>query len=225
MPVNNNFAVIWDMDGVIVNTEKEHFQSWQYAFSKRGVIFTEADFKSRFGMRNDAIVRSIMGEAVPQAEIEQMAKDKEENFAEIVRNHIKPCPGAMELLAALNNTGVKMAIASSAPVSNIRLLLGTLGILDYFQQFVSGREVTESKPSPQIYLFAAQKLGVKPEICIVVEDAVAGVKGAKRAGMYCIGVTTTNPKELLQEADVIVDSLAELTVKSLENLVKNGKRK
>ncbi len=219
MPENNKFATIWDMDGVIVNTEKEHFQSWQYAFGKRGVKFTEADFKSRFGMRNDAIVRSIMGEAVPQAEIEQMAKDKEENFAEIVRNHIKPCPGAMELLAALNNAGVKMAIASSAPVTNIRLLLGTLGILDHFQQFVYGREVTESKPSPQIYLLAAQKLGVKPEICIVVEDAVAGVKGAKRAGMYCIGVTTTNPKELLAEADVIVDSLAELTVKSLEKLV------
>jgi beta-phosphoglucomutase family hydrolase len=222
MPENKNFAVIWDMDGVIVNTGKDHFKSWQYAFGKRGVTFTEPDFQSRFGMRNDAIIRSMMGDAVPKAEIERIANDKETNFAEIVRSHIKPCPGALELISALNNAGVKMAIASSAPVSNIRLLLGTLGILDCFQQFVSGREVTESKPSPQIYLFAAQKLGVKPEICIVVEDAVAGVQGAKRAGMYCVAVTTTHPGELLQEADVIVDSLAELTISSLENLIKSG---
>jgi beta-phosphoglucomutase family hydrolase len=224
MPENKNFAVIWDMDGVIVNTGKEHFQSWQFAFKKRGVVFTETDFQSRFGMRNDAIVRSIMGDAVPQAEIEAIATEKEDNFAEIVRHHIKPCPGAMELIMALYNAGVKMAIASSAPVSNIRLLLGTLGILDCFQQFVSGREVTESKPSPQIYLLAAQKLGAKPEICIVVEDAVTGVRGAKRAKMFCVAVTTTNPRDSLQAADVIVDSLAELTVKSLEKLVAAGKK-
>jgi beta-phosphoglucomutase family hydrolase len=223
MPENKNFAVIWDMDGVIVNTGKDHFKSWQFAFNKRGVNFTEADFQSRFGMRNDAIVRSIMGDTVPQAEIERIANDKETNFAEIVRHHIKPCPGAIELIKSLENAGVKMAIASSAPVANIRLLLGTLGILDCFQQFVSGREVTESKPSPQIYLFAAQKLGVAPAISIVIEDAVTGVQGAKRAKMFCIAVTTTNPRELLLEADLVVDGLAELTVSSLENLV-SGKR-
>ncbi len=116
-----------------------------------------------------------------------------------------------------------MAIASSAPVENIRLLLGTLGIIDCFQQFVSGREVTESKPSPQIYLMAAQKLSMAPEKCIVIEDAVAGVAGAKRAGMLCVAVTTTNSRELLREADLVVDSLAELTVSSLENLV-SGKQ-
>ncbi|MBN1366982.1 MAG: HAD family phosphatase [Dehalococcoidales bacterium] len=222
MAENKDFAVIWDMDGVIVNTGKEHFKSWQYAFQKRGVNFTEADFQTRFGQRNDFIVRSVMGDAVPPAEIDEIASDKEENFAEIVRDHVKPCPGAVELLKALGNAGVKSAIASSAPVQNIRLLLGTLGIFDSFQQFVSGREVTESKPSPQIYLLAAEKLGAKPEKCIVIEDAVAGVQGAKRAGMYCVAVTTTNPRENLQTADLVVDSLAELTVKSLENLVKSG---
>ena len=112
-----------------------------------------------------------------------------------------------------------MAIASSAPMENIQLLLGSLGIIDYFQQFVSGKEVTESKPSPQIYLMAAQKLRTDPRNCIVLEDAITGVAGAKLAGMLCIAVTTTNPRERLREADLVVDSLAELTINSLENLV------
>ena len=222
MPVNN-YAVIWDMDGVIVNTRTDHFKSWQYAFRKRGVEFTEAEFQSRFGQRNDAIIRSVMGDNVSQAEIDDIANEKETYFQETVKDHIRPCPGAIELIQALQENDIKMAIASSAPEANIRLLLGTLGIMSCFQQFVYGREVTESKPSPQIYLLAAQKLGTEPQNCIVIEDAVTGVAGAKRGGMFCIAVTTTNPRELLQEADIVVDSLADLTVSSLENLVNRVK--
>ena len=140
------------------------------------------------------------------------------------KNHIKPLPGAVELIRALAKEGFKLAIASSAPVGNIQLLLGSLGITDCFQQFVSGKEVAESKPSPQIYQMAAHKLDAEPRNCIVFEDAITGVAGAKRAGMFCIAVTTTNPRESLREADLIVDSLAELTVSSLENLVATLKR-
>ncbi len=223
MPESKDFAVIWDMDGVIVDTGRDHYKSWRQAFKKHGIDFTEADFQSIFGQRNDRIICTILNREVSQEEIDEIARDKEEYFRSHVRRQVKPFPGAVELINSLYQAGIKMSIASSAPVENIRLLLGTLGILECFQQFVSGREVTESKPSPQIYLLAAQKLSMPPEKCIVIEDAVAGVQGAKRAGMRCIAVTNTNPKELLEEADLVVDSLTELTLSSLENLVNTNK--
>ncbi len=225
MPENKDFAVIWDMDGVIVDTGRDHYQSWRQAFKKRGVDFSETNFQSLFGQRNDRIIRTVLNRDVSREEIEEIARDKEEYFRAQVRRQVTPFPGAVELINSLYQAGIKMSIASSAPVENIRLLLGTLGILECFQQFVSGREVTESKPSPQIYLLAAQKLNVRPEKSIVIEDAIAGVQGAKRAGMFCIAITNTNSKALLREADLVVDSLTELTVKSLEGLVKNGKPK
>ena len=224
MPVNNSLATIWDMDGVIVDTALYHFESWQYSFKKRGVDFTEADFKLRFGQRNDAIIRTIIGDNVTPGDIEDISRDKEEYFRQNVRHHVEPLPGASKLIKSLAKTGFKMAIASSAPMENIQLLLGSLGIIEYFQQFVSGKEVTESKPSPQIYLMAAQKLRTEPRNCIVLEDAITGITGAKRAGMLCIAVTTTNPRERLLEADLVVDSLAELTINSLENLVNISKK-
>jgi beta-phosphoglucomutase family hydrolase len=223
MPASKSLATIWDMDGVIVDTALYHFRSWQYAFKKKGVHFTEADFQSKFGQRNDAIIRATIGREIVPDEIEEIALEKEVYFRKDVKNHIKPLPGAVELITALKKEGFKLAIASSAPPENIQLLLGTLGIIDCFQQFVSGKEVTESKPSPQIYQMAAWKLRAEPRNCIVFEDAITGVAGAKRAGMFCIAVTTTNPRESLREADLVVDSLAELTVSSLESFV-SGKQ-
>ncbi|GAI34174.1 unnamed protein product, partial [marine sediment metagenome] len=112
---------------------------------------------------------------------------------------------------------VKMALASSTPMENIRLITGSLGIANCFQAIVTGHEVTEGKPSPQVFLLAAQRLGVEPENCVVVEDAVAGVTAAKRAGMHCLAITNTHPKQSLKQADLIVDSLEAVTVNDLEN--------
>ena len=111
-----------------------------------------------------------------------------------------------------------MAIASSAPAENIRLIARGLGIDNYFQAIVWGREVMEGKPSPQGFLLAAQKLGIEPGNCIVIEDAVAGVAAAKSAGMKCLAVTTTHPKENLQEADMILGTLEEVDLDDLEKL-------
>ncbi len=224
MPANKSLATIWDMDGVIVDTKVYHYRSWRYAFKKKGINFTEADFQRKFGQRNDAIIRATIGREITLEEIEEIALEKENYFRKNVRNHIEPLPGAVELITVLNKAGYRTALASSAPPENIRLLLGSLGLIDCFRQFVSGKEVSESKPSPQIYLMAAQKLGAEPRNCIVFEDAIAGVSGAKRAGMFCVAVTTSNPRNSLQEADLVVDSLAELTVSSLENLVAAAKK-
>jgi beta-phosphoglucomutase family hydrolase len=215
-------AVIWDMDGVIADTAPYHLIAWQQVFTKRGVSFTEEDFKRNFGQRNDTIIRNTLGEDISLSEINAIAREKEENFRRIVEQNIRPLPGAIKLIKSLAEHGFKTAVASSAPIENIQLILGGLGISNYFQHFVSGREVTEGKPSPQGFLLAAQKLGVQPENCIVIEDAVAGVTAARRAGMHCLAVTNTHPRQSLIGADLIIDSLEEVSVSFLEKLLTSG---
>jgi beta-phosphoglucomutase family hydrolase len=216
---NHEFAVIWDMDGVIVDTARFHLKSWQAVFKKHGVEFTGADFTGLFGQRNDRIIRTVLDREVPPAEIDEIAHDKEEFFRNNVRGNITALPGVIDLIKALNQQGIKMAIASSAPMENIQLLLGSLGIIDCFQQLVPGKEVSESKPSPQLFLLAAKKLGATPDHCIVFEDAIAGVTAAKRAGMHCVAVTTTNAREKLSEADMVVDTLESVNTGVLEQMV------
>lgn len=212
-------AVIWDMDGVIADTALYHFKAWQEVFQKRGVNFTEEDFRRNFGQRNDTIIRNVLGEGLSPSEIDTIAGEKEENFRQKVSQHIKPLPGAIELIKSLKERVFSMALASSAPMENIRLIIGSLDINNCFHAIVSGREVKEGKPSPQGFLLAAKKLGVAPENCIVIEDAVAGVTAAKRAGMHCLAVTNTHPRVSLKEADLIVDTLEAVSASDLEGLL------
>jgi len=217
-------AVIWDMDGVIADTAPYHLKAWQEVFRERGVNFTEEDFRRNFGQRNDTIIRNTLGEDISQSEIDVIASDKERNFRHRVRQNIKPLPGAIKLITSLKEHGFSVALASSAPMENIQLVIRGLGIESSFQAIVSGREVTEGKPSPQGFLLAAERLGVEPGDCIVIEDAIAGVTAAKRAGMYCLAVTNTHPRRNLVEADLIVDTLEVVSAKDVEGLF-NSPRK
>ncbi len=211
-------AVLWDMDGVIADTAVYHFGAWREAFKKRGVDFTEADFRRNFGQRNDTIVRRFIGDGTSPDEVSAIANEKEANYREKVAKNIRPLPGAIELIKALTKRDIKLAVASSAPMENIRLILGGLGIADCFQAVVWGGEVSEGKPSPQGFLLAAEKLGVLPQDCLVVEDAVAGVAAAKRARMKCLAVTNTHPEASLREADLISSTLEMVSVADLEAL-------
>ena len=206
------------MDGVIADTAPYHLKAWQEVFRKRGVSFSEEDFRRNFGQRNDTIIRNTLGEDTPQSEVDIVASDKERNFRQSVRQNIKPLPGAIKLITSLKEHGFSMALASSAPVENIQLVIRGLGIESSFQAIVSGREVTEGKPSPQGFLLAAERLGVEPRDCIVIEDAVAGVTAAKRAGMYCLALASTHPRYSLMEADLVVDTLEAVSANDLEGL-------
>jgi len=212
-------AVIWDMDGVIADTAPYHFSAWQEVFQKREVNYTEEDFRHSFGLRNDTIIRNILGEQTAQGEIEAIAREKEETFRSMIGQKIKPLPGAVELIKSLRENRFKMAIASSTPMENIQLITGGLGIDNYFQSIVTGQDVTEGKPSPQGFLLAAQRLGVEPRNCIVIEDAVAGVTAAKRAGMHCLAITNTHPRQSLKEADLIIDTLKAVSINDIEGLL------
>jgi beta-phosphoglucomutase family hydrolase len=221
---NKNKAVIWDMDGVIADTAPYHMRAWQEVFRQRGKSYTEDDFRSNFGKRNDAIIRYILGSSVTPVEMEAIANEKEESFRERARGNIMPLPGAIELLRSLKEHDFLQALGSSAPIENIRLVTQELGIEGIFQVIVSGRDVKEGKPSPQGFLLAAEKLGVEPQDCVVIEDATAGVSAAKRAGMRCLAVTNTSPKTKLASADRVVDTLEQVSVSDLTSLLKHSRK-
>ncbi|MBE9482626.1 MAG: HAD family phosphatase, partial [Chloroflexi bacterium] len=151
--------------------------------------------------------------------VDAIVDEKEINYRQRVSQHIKSLPGAIELLKSLREHGFKVALASSAPMENIQLVTQGLGINNYFHSIVSGRDVSKGKPSPQGFLLAAKKLGISPQNCIIIEDAVAGVTAAKRAGMRCIAVTNTHPRESLTGADLVIDTLEAVSMTDLEQLI------
>ena len=216
-------AVLWDLDGVIADTKVYHFRAWQELFEGKGLNFTEEQFRDYFGRRNDTIARDILGNDISRDELTIIIAEKEGYFRRNIANRIEALPGALALIRALKEGKIKMALASSSDPDNLRLVIQGLGIEDYFQAVAYGKEVTEGKPSPEVFLLAAKKLGVSPRDCVVIEDAVAGVTGAKRAGMKCVAVANSHPAASLQEADLVVDSLETVRISDLAGLFKQTK--
>ena len=211
-------AVLWDMDGVIADTAEYHYRAWQGVFGERGVAFSREDFMKHFGQRHDTIIRFALGDRLAPGELDAITEKKQSTYRNLVAANIKPLPGAINLLKSLKTHGIKSAIASSAVPQNIDVIIKGLGIESYFQAIAWGTEVKEGKPSPQIFLRAAQKLGIEPASCAVIEDAVAGVAAAKGAGMKCVAVTNSHPKDSLKNADLVVDTLEAVGVADLEAL-------
>jgi beta-phosphoglucomutase len=215
---NNRHAALWDLDGTIVDSAPYHKLAWRKIFAQRGMDFTEDDFKFAFGRRNEEIFRKYIGPHISQQDLDTLAEEKESTFRQYVKGNIKTLPGVIELIKSLSVEEFQLAIVSSTPIENIQLITETLGIRKYFSLLISGKDVTEGKPNPQGFLLAAKKLRAQPSSCVVIEDAVAGVRAAKRGGMYCIAVTNTCPREDLSEADIVVNSLEKITAKTIEEL-------
>jgi len=211
-------ALIWDLDGVIADTAPYHFAAWRKFFLELGRNYTEQDFRKSFGRRNDDILRDVLGN-LSWEEVISFSRRKEELFREEIKGKIKPLPGVLQLIGEARNAGFRLALVSSTPPENIKLLLSSLSIEEYFECLVSDQDVRRGKPDPEGFLLAAQRLQVPPNRCIVIEDAVAGVEAAKRAGMRCLAVTTTHPREKLSLADLVVDSLEVVSLQVLDSLL------
>ena len=212
------------MDGTIVNSLPFHKLAWIETFKKRGKDFTDDDFKWANGRRNEEIIPHFMGQNLSWKEVNLIANEKEATFRRFVKENIKALPGTVELIHSLATAKMQLALVSSTPKENIELITKTLGIKKYFSLFINGDDVKEGKPSPQAFLLAAKNLGVEPKNCVVMEDAIVGVQAAKRAGMYCIAITNTYPREAIAEADIVVNSLEEITVKTIEALFAASKK-
>jgi beta-phosphoglucomutase len=202
-------AILWDLDGVIVDSGEWHYQAYVQVLGKRGVeLDRERYYGSLFGRRNWDILRDVLGN-LPDAEIHAVAEDKERTFRELVRGHIEPLPGAKELLRRAHEAGLKQSIVSSTPRENIELIVQSLGVREWLDAIVGEEDSDRGKPDPQPFTTAADRLGVAYELCVVIEDAPEGIEAGKRGGMRTIGVATTRPAERLMEsgADLVVSSL------------------
>ena len=200
-------AVLWDLDGTLVDSEEYHWQSWRHALTSDGVSVTHDQFKASFGQRNEGILRRWLGPDATLDRINRVADAKEVEYRRLAAAHgLTPLPGAAEWLVRLQAAGWKQAIASSAPRLNVDVMLGALHLERYFDAIVSSEDVTRGKPEPDVFLTAAERLTVPPDRCIVVEDAAAGVEAARRAGMRSIGVSRAG----VLASDVFVRSLTEL---------------
>ena len=210
-------AVLWDLDGTIVDSEEYHWQAWRDTMASEGRPITHAEFLSTFGWRNDAILPLFLGDRATPSEIERIGDAKEEHYRALVRaGGLTPLPGAAEWIERLHKEGWREAIATSAPRANLECVLDVLRLGDAFDAFVSAEDVTHGKPAPDVFLSAAAKLGADPKNCIVVEDADAGVEAGKRAGMRTVGVSRNGKA---RAADIVVSSLAELAEDTFRGLV------
>ena len=211
-------AVLWDMDGVLVDTGDFHFAAWKQTFEELNTAFDMEDFKATFGMNNAGILEWVYGKKPEPEEVAQVSEKKEALFRELIKGKAKPLPGVPDWLRQFQTWGIKQAITSSAPPKNIEVLVAELKIEKFFEAIVSGFDLP-GKPNPDVFLKAANAIQVRPEKCVVIEDAIAGVEGAKRAGMKCIAVTTTNPASKLAKADFIVDRLKNMNKEGFLSLI------
>lgn len=216
-------AVIWDMDGTLVDTAELHFQAWQEVCREHGRDFTRDDFAATFGRRNPEIIKHLFGDRFSEKEMTAFGDDKEERYRAAARRSVELLPGAWALLEGLAADGFRQAIGSSAPRANLELILERTGIGRFLGAVASAEDTTRGKPDPQVFLVAAAKLGVAPGRCVVFEDAPAGVEAARAGGMRCVGVrfVAHHSEEALYNAgaDLVVSSLEEITPGAVARLL------
>lgn len=208
-------AVIFDMDGVIIDSEPIHSRVKMDTFAHFNLPFDEADLIHYMGRTS----RVIFGETLAKhgrtdVTAADMAAYKHEHYLEVLESGaIEPVAGSVEFIKALHEAGIPMALATSSNVRAMNAVLDNFGIRRFFSSILSGGELLESKPHPAIYLISAQRLGVKPEDCMVIEDTTNGIRAAKAAGMYCVAYRNPNSGEQdLSLADEVVDDFNEIKI-------------
>jgi beta-phosphoglucomutase len=205
-------AVIFDMDGVLADSNHAHLRSWREVAAAMGLSFGEAEFRRTLGRTSREVIALIWGGSLSEAEVAALDARKEAVFRRIVDADYPTMPGALALLTALRAAGFRLALGSSAPRENVEQGVERMRLEGVFGAIICGNDVTRGKPDPEIFLTAAQRIGVAPHRCAVIEDAPAGIAAAAAAGMACIALAGTgHTRPALAAADLIVDSLAELT--------------
>ncbi len=215
-------GVIFDMDGVLVNNMAVHFRAFA-AMAERYNLKAEegADFSHLNGRGNDDIINALFPRELVEAKgVAALAEEKEALYREIYAPTIRPTEGLVALLRELHEAGIPCAVGSSGPRVNVDFVLEKCAITPYFSTIISGDMVTHCKPNPEIFLTAAAKLGVKPEECLVFEDAISGVVAARKAGMRVITLTSTHTREQLLEAapDLIVEDFRSISLNTIMKL-------
>jgi len=212
-------AVLFDLDGVLVDSETISREASDRTLAEVGIYLTDDERKEIFGRRTvENYRRHIMRRGLDLS-AEELVEKKVALFGELIKGRLRPLPGVLDLLAAVNDAGIKKAVVSSSPLDRVNASLEEVGLLKEFEVILSGDCCAEGKPDPEPFVLAAKKLGVKPLECVVIEDAEPGILAAKAAGMKCVAVRSPNTfGQDLSKADLIVDELGELNLKVLNSI-------
>ena len=207
-------AGIFDLDGVIVNTVPLHFKAWKKMFAEYGTEFSFEDYKNKVdGIPRTDGARAILTD-LDEEELQKGATRKQDYFLEFLNSEeIQVYASTISLIDGLKSNGIKVGAISSS--KNCKYILDKIGLTPKLDTIITGNDITQGKPHPQIFLFAADRMKVSPDNCVVFEDAVLGVEAAKRAGMFCIGIDRYGEKERLSKADHIVSDLSEVDAKKV----------
>jgi len=217
-PHLNARAVLWDMDGTLIDSMPQHWLAWQDILRQINRTVEHSVWNQTVGMRNSEIIPLLFPDMSP-AESAYVDQAKEARYRERIElDGIELLPGVAEWIQRFKAAGWKQAIASSAPPENVATIAHVLHLNGTFEAMISGTDVQRGKPDPDIFLAAAQRLNVLPQHCLVIEDASTGIEAAHRAGMKAIGVLNTHPR---LEADLVIKSLEELSWEMIENLIRD----
>lgn len=212
-------ALIFDMDGTIVDNMAFHTQSWITFFERRGrAIDADEFFRTTAGRQGKEIIRSHMGEQLDDDEVATLNHEKEAVYRELYAPHLKAVDGFEDLIADARSQGIALAVGTAAPPANVEFTLDGLDLRRHFETVVGATDVPRGKPHPDVFIEAARRCGALPQDCIVFEDAPLGVEAARRAGMRVVVITTTLPREAFAEFDnviAIVDDFSNLSLDSL----------
>lgn len=212
-PVSPPFAALFDWDGVVLDSSRQHELSWERLAAETGLPLPEGYFKRSFGMKNEAILPEILGWAHDAVTIRKLSLRKEELYREIIRTEgIDPLPGVRTWLERLRDAGIPCAIGSSTHRENIDMCLTMFDFTGFFTGIVTAEDVSRGKPEPDVFLKAAEKVGATPGRCVVFEDAPVGIEAGLAGGMKVVAVAGTHPEAGLKGAHRIVRRLDELTV-------------
>jgi len=214
------FAVIFDMDGVVVDNISYHFDAWRQFAARYGLALGD-DELTRYvnGRVAKEVLEYLFRKDLSADEVHRYTEEKEGVYRDLYRPHLKPTAGLLPFLETLRTEGVPTAVATSAPYSNIDFTLGGTGTRPYFREIVDARHVKRGKPDPEIYLQAAIRLGMAPPQCIVIEDALLGVQAGLGAGMKVIGITTTHTAAELSDTHLVITDFRELSLPVLGQLI------
>jgi beta-phosphoglucomutase family hydrolase len=218
-PFTAQWAALFDWDGVIVDSSRLHARSWEELAREEGLALPAGHFKHGFGRKNEAIIPEILKWAFEPDEVRRLSLRKEELYRESVRTEgLELLPGVKAWLDALRGAQVPCVIGSSTVRANIEVMLDALDLRPYFSGVVTGEDVQEGKPHPEVFLRAAVSADRSPARCVVFEDAVVGIQAARAGGMRVVAVTTTSPAAALSGADLVVDRLDQLTLTTVAAL-------
>jgi len=209
-------GILFDMDGVLSDSEPFICKAVIMMFAEIGLNVSPEDFRPFVGTGENRYIGGVAEKYNLKVEIEKVKARTYEIYLEIIRGKLKSLPGALDFVTSCHNRGFRLAIATSADKIKMEANLREIGIpLMSFDASVTGSDVTNKKPAPDIYLKAAELLDLRPVECLVVEDAVSGIKAAKAAGCRCLAVSTSFDRDQLSDADWICQSLDDVPEEAL----------